>query len=122
MQEDRNTTASGHANNNANKAQEAVAASMEAYLVEGATGASDEEAFAEEALAVRESATWIPLREPSESGCSGVSTASAYGYLRNACCLKTPKDEREPWKPQRISVPPGSCVGSVRAKTAGSSG
>lgn len=43
MQENRNNTASGHANN---KAQEAVAAGMEAYLVEEALGASAEEAFA----------------------------------------------------------------------------
>lgn len=43
MQENGYTTASGYTNN---KAQEAVATGIETYLVEGATGASDEEVFA----------------------------------------------------------------------------
>ena len=47
MQEDRETAASS----DARKAQEAVAAGMEAYLGTEATGASHEEAFAEEAFA-----------------------------------------------------------------------
>ena len=47
MQEDRETAASS----DARKAQEAVAVGMEAYLGTEATGASHEEAFAEEAFA-----------------------------------------------------------------------